>query len=258
MTTGPDPVLRSDLTAAFMLLTRLPAWRLARAGDSSDMARCVWAFPVVGLATGVAGGLCYWLASRVGLPPLLAAGWCLAAMLAITGGFHEDGLADTADGFGGGGSHARKLEIMRDSRIGSYGALALLLSGLIRFAAIAAIGRPGAVGIGLVLAGMLGRSAMVLVLLLVPPARPDGMGASMGRARTASAMTALAIAATAPLMLLPIGAACAVVAVAAGVVLVVALLARNQIGGYTGDVLGAAEVAVECAVLTVLASVISP
>jgi adenosylcobinamide-GDP ribazoletransferase len=255
-TTGPDPLLRSDLTVAFMLLTRLPARKFSRSDDVPDMARCVWVFPVVGLAVGLAGGLCYWLASRVGVPPLLAAAWSLAAMLAITGGFHEDGLADTADGFGGA-TPARKLEIMRDSRIGSYGALALLLSSLMRLAAVAAVGRPGAVVIGLVLAGMLGRSAMVLLLLLLPPARPDGMGASMGRPRTASIVVALAIAGAVPFVCLPAGPAVAVVAFAAGVALVVARLAATQISGYTGDVLGASEVAVECVVLTVLASAIS-
>jgi adenosylcobinamide-GDP ribazoletransferase len=240
-----------------MLLTRLPVERFSRPGEAPDMARCVWAFPVVGLAVSLAGGLCYWLASRLGVPPALAAIWSLAAMLAITGVFHEDGLADTADGFGGGATAARKLDIMRDSRIGSYGALALLLSSLMRLAATAAIGRPGAVLIGLVLAGMLGRSAMVLLLLLLPPARPDGMGASMGRPRTASAVVALTLAGAVPFICLPAGIALVAVALAGGAALVVARLATTQISGYTGDVLGAAEVIVECVVLTVVASAIT-
>jgi adenosylcobinamide-GDP ribazoletransferase len=249
-------VLRSDLTVAFMLLTRLPVQAFSRASDVPDMARCVWAFPVVGLAVGLAGGVAYWLASCAGLSPLLASAWSLAAMLAITGGFHEDGLADTADGFGGGATPAAKLAIMRDSRIGSYGALALVFSSLIRVAAIGGIGRPGAVIIGLALAGMVGRSAMVLPLLLLAPARPDGMAAAVGRPRLASAVFASAVAGVSPFCFLHAGAALIVVVLAAGTTFAVGRLAAAQINGYTGDVLGATVVAVECAVLTVLASVI--
>jgi adenosylcobinamide-GDP ribazoletransferase len=174
-------MLRSDLAAAFTLLTRLPVARLARLGDVADTAHCVWAFPVVGLAVGLAGGFSYWLPPRLGAPPVLAATWSLAATVVVTGGLHDDGLADTADGFGGGSTPARKLDIMRDSRIGTYGALALLLSSLMRLSAIVAIDLPGAVLTGLILAGMLGRAA--IVLMLMPPARADGLGASMGRPR---------------------------------------------------------------------------
>ena len=78
------------------------------------------------------------------MAPALTAGWALAALVLLTGGFHEDGLADTADGFGGGRTRERKLEIMRDSRIGSYGALALVLSVGIRAAALATMARIGA------------------------------------------------------------------------------------------------------------------
>ncbi len=234
-----------------MLMTRLPAGRFAHSGD---LARCVWAFPVVGLAVGLASGLAYWLASRLGVPPLLAATWSLAGSLLLTGGFHEDGLADTADGFGGGATPARKLEIMRDSRIGSYGALALAVSCLLRITAVAAIGRPGSVITALVVAGMAGRSAMVGVLLLLPPARTDGLGASVGRPSAGRAAAGLAIAAVAPFLCVPAGGAAAVVALGAVAALATARLSAAQINGYTGDVLGAAEVAVECVVLTVLAS----
>src|SRR5271168_821970 len=101
-----------------MLLTRLPVGR----SGGSDLARTVWAFPVVGLVVGLLGGLVYWALARLGVPAFLAASWAFVAILLVTGAFHEDGLADTVDGFGGGRTRERKLEIMRDSRIGAYGA----------------------------------------------------------------------------------------------------------------------------------------
>ena len=240
-------MLRSDLAAAFMLLTRLP---VPGSAGAPDMARCVWAFPVVGLAVNLAAGAVYWLGYAAGLPPLLAAAWTVAAALAMTGALHEDGLADTADGFGGGGSRERKLEIMRDSRIGSFGALALLLSVLVRVAAIAALARPGVVAAALVAAGMLGRSGMVLPMIVLRPARADGMGASMGRLRVGSAAVGLGMAVAASFALLPARPAAAVVLLSVAVSLGMAKLAAAQIGGYTGDVLGACEVATECVVLT--------
>ncbi len=244
--------------AAFTLLTRLPVGRFPRPGRAPDLARCVWAFPIVGLVVSLISGLSFWLAHALGAPPPLAAAWTLAAMLLLTGGFHEDGLADTADGFGGGATVARKLDIMRDSRIGTFGALALLLSCLIRITAMAAIGQPAMVVIALVLAGMAGRSAMVLLLLLLPPARQEGMGASVGRPPAASATPALTIACLAPFAFLPAGPSIIIVALGAGTALAIARLARSQINGYTGDVLGAAEVVVECVVLTVLSCAARP
>ena len=240
-------MLLSDLAAAFMLLTRLPVPRSAK---SPDMARCVWAFPLAGLVVNLAAGLVYWLGYAAGMPPLLAAAWTVAAALALTGAFHEDGLADTADGFGGGRTRERKLEIMRDSRIGSFGALALLLSVLVRVAAITALARPAAVVAALVAAGMLGRSGMVVVLLLLRPARDDGMGASMGRPRVGAAAAGLGIAVAASFALLPVRPAAAAVAMSVAVSLGVAKVAARHIGGYTGDVLGACEVVTECVVLT--------
>ncbi|MBV9758851.1 MAG: adenosylcobinamide-GDP ribazoletransferase, partial [Alphaproteobacteria bacterium] len=116
-------VLR-DLVRAFALLTRLPT--PSHRGEGA-VAGCVWAFPIVGATVGAIGAAAYWLACGVGMKPALAAVLALAAQVVATGGFHEDGLADTADGFGGGTTPAEKLAIMRDSRIGTFGVLALVL-----------------------------------------------------------------------------------------------------------------------------------
>jgi adenosylcobinamide-GDP ribazoletransferase len=235
----------ADLRAAFTLLTRLPI----PPGGLPDLAHCVWAFPIVGLVVNGIGGLVYWAAHATGMPPLLAAAWTLAATLILTGALHEDGLADTADGFGGGATPTRKLEIMRDSRIGSYGALALLLSTLIRTSAIAAVAQPVP---ALIAAGMVGRGAMILPLLLLPPARPDGMGAAVRRPPFTMAIPGLALSIIAPFLLVPARPAGAAILLGFGAAMGFTWLAHRQIGGHTGDVLGATEVVTECLVLTVL------
>jgi adenosylcobinamide-GDP ribazoletransferase len=247
-------LLLTDLVSAFMLLTRLPVARFAGRDGPPDLARCVWAFPVVGFAVNGTGGLVYWLAHKVGMTPPLAAVWSLVAVIAVTGAFHEDGLADTADGFGGGATPAQKMAIMRDSRIGSYGAVALLLSVGVRVAAIAALAQPGIVMTAMILAGVSGRSGMLLPLLVLSPARVDGMGASVGKPRMPSAALALGLAIGASFLWLPVRLGIVAVVLGFGCSLAVAKLADRQIGGHTGDVLGASEVLTECVVLTVIAS----
>ena len=228
----------AELVGALTLLTRLPVWRWSAAHPAP--ASCVWAYPLAGAIVGVcqaavlAGGV------AAGLPQPLAAIWALAAGTLFTGGLHEDGLADTADGFGGGRTPERKLAIMRDSRIGSFGALALVFSLLLRGTALALSHHPVQ---GVLLAAVLGRGAMLIPLLLLRPARPDGLAATLGSSR-APAIMGLALSAPAALWSPAAAAAACVVAV------VTSALARRQIGGYTGDVLGAVEQAAECAALS--------
>lgn len=243
-----------DLIAAFMLLTRLPVGRFG--SGSSDLAGAVWAFPVVGLVIGLIGGFVYWLLHYFGVPAWLAASWAMAAILIVTGAFHEDGLADTADGFGGGRTRERKLEIMRDSRIGSYGAAALALSLLMRIGALAALERPHAVLVALIAAAMAGRAAMIVPLLFLSPARTDGMASGMGHVPRWSAALGLTLIGLVLLLVVPIGGAFVAVVAAGMAALAVTQIARAQIGGHTGDVLGAAEVVVECVTFTVLAAVL--
>jgi adenosylcobinamide-GDP ribazoletransferase len=245
----------ADLLAAFLLLTRLPLARFARLGRSADFADCIWAFPIVGLVVNGLGGVVYLLAHRLGMPALPAAAWILAATTIATGALHEDGLVDTADGFGGGATPARKLEIMRDSHIGSYGALALLLSVVVRVGAIAALGDPPRVMLGLCLSGMLGRGGIIVLLLALRPARADGLGAAIGGTSAARGAVGLALAGVASLVAVPLLPAVAMIAAALVASGAVAKLAHGQIGGYTGDVLGAVEVVTECVVLTAAATV---
>jgi adenosylcobinamide-GDP ribazoletransferase len=239
-----------DLITAFTLLTRLPVGRFG--SGSSDLARSVWAFPVVGLTVGLIGALVYWLLHKLGVPAWLAGSWAFVAILVVTGAFHEDGLADTVDGFGGGKTRERKLEIMRDSRIGSYGAVALGLSLLIRIGALASLERPHLVLVALIAAAMAGRAGIILPLLALPPARTDGMAAGMAEIPRWSAFVGLGLTLFLSAMTGMLIVAAAAVAAAA----TVTQLARMQIGGHSGDVLGACEVIVECVTLTVLAAML--
>jgi adenosylcobinamide-GDP ribazoletransferase len=238
-----------ELAEAFCLLTRLPAGRFLSAGFQSAPASCVWAYPIVGLVVGLLGALAFGLATRLGMAPVLAAAWSLVVMIGVSGGFHEDGLADTADGFGGGNSRERKLQIMRDCHIGSFGTIALVLSLAVRVIAIATSAAPA-----IVVAAVLGRAAIVGILLLSKPARPDGLAASLQHRSAARSAAALGFAAAISLVLLPPSTVLVVLSVSAASVWAMTWLAFRQIGGYTGDVLGATEVAVECVVLSALAT----
>jgi adenosylcobinamide-GDP ribazoletransferase len=169
-------------------------------------------------------------------------------MICTTGALHEDGLADVADGFGGGRTREDKLRIMRDSRIGSYGALALVLALLARAGALVALADPSDVLAALVAAGAVSRAALPAVMAISPQARADGLAAAAGRPHPLRAAAAALVAALLAILLLGQAAPAALLAGAGGA-LAVALLARRQIGGYTGDVLGAAQQLGEIGVL---------
>jgi adenosylcobinamide-GDP ribazoletransferase len=234
-----------DLRAGAGLLTRLPL----RADVPWVPGRVYRAFPVIGAGIGVAAALAYWLSTAVGLPPVVAALLTVAAALTLTGGLHEDGLADVADGFGGGATRAEKLVVMRDSRLGAYGALALIVAVGLRVAALSTLAAPEAVAMVLVAAGAVSRAAFAPLALLMSPARAEGLGHGAGVPDRTAAATAIAVGAGTALITLGLAAGLLALAVAAAAVIGVAGLARRQVGGYTGDVMGALQQAVEVAVL---------
>ena len=139
----------ADLRMATSFVTIFPVASSKPAADGA-IARATWALPLAGLLVGLAGAFAYKVASRFGLTPNLAALLALATTTLITGALHEDGLADTADGLGGGRTRDRKLQIMRDSRIGTYGVCALILSFGLRWNALATIASPWMVMLALV------------------------------------------------------------------------------------------------------------
>src|SRR5579864_8398194 len=161
---------------ATVSLTRLPAG--AMRGSDGAVAATGWAFPLVGAGIGALGAVAFVVAEALGLADPLAALLAVLAVVAITGAFHEDGLADTVDGFGGGRTREAKLAIMRDSRHGTFGILALVLGVLLRAAALGAIGDPIHAGLALIAAHSVSRGALPPLMRLLPPARPDGLGAA--------------------------------------------------------------------------------
>jgi len=244
---------RDDFLASGGFLTRLPLDRLA-VNESGLLARSMRAFPLVGIVVGLVGWAVFALAAWLGLPAAATALAALAATVIVTGGLHEDGLADTADGFGGGADRERKLAIMRDSRSGAYGVMALIFGLGLRGAALAAM-TVSAAGPALVAAHAVSRAALPLVMRFLDPARPDGLGASAGQPDDAAQAWCLGIALVVALLCLGLSRGIVALAVAALAVAAVGWLAQRQIGGHTGDVLGAAQQVGEIAVLLTAAAV---
>lgn len=254
------PRWSADLTLAAIFLTRLPL-RLSAPPDDGAHARAMGWFPLVGAGLGLAQGVVYALASLAHLPPLAAALLALAAGVWLTGGLHEDGAADVADGFGGGRDKARKLEIMRDSRVGSYGVLAIVFSVGLRAAGLAALAAPGAVAGALVASAALSRGGLAVIARTLDPARADGLAARQGRPGGATVALALGLAVAVAVAALHGGAVAAIAVEILAAILAAALAqtavawqARRQIGGHTGDVFGAAQQAAEAAILLTLAA----
>jgi adenosylcobinamide-GDP ribazoletransferase len=243
-----------ECKVALRFLTRLPVGAGAR-WPSGALAASVPMFPLVGALIGAAGALVFAGGIWLGLPPMLAALLAVAAQIMLTGGLHEDGLADVADGFGGGRTPDDKLKIMRDSRLGSFGALALVLALLARIGALAALADPRLGTAVLIAAAAASRAALPVIMAALPPAREDGLGAGAGRPHPLRAAAGVAIAVLLALALLsPAMEASGLIAVACGALLIAAL-ARRQIGGHTGDVLGAAQQLCEIGFLLVSVAV---
>ncbi len=239
-----------DFRIAAAFLTRLPVDAGADASPAM-LARASRCFPLVGLLVGLCSGIAFAIATSLSLHPLLAALFAVAATVGVTGALHEDGLADVADGFGGGAEREDKLAIMRDSRIGTFGVLALTLSVLARVAALAALATPAAATAALIAAHAGSRGFVAVVMQREPLARQDGMAAAAGRPSAAAAWWALGLGAAIALIA---AQGPAIIAFGAGAVaaLGVVRLARQQIGGYTGDVLGAIQQAAEIVILVAL------
>lgn len=245
-----NPIL--GLVGALQFLTRVPI----RLSLPVDHARVVPWFPLAGALIGlVVGGVAAGMVQVV--DPVLAASLGVVAGLLVTGAFHEDGLADVADAFGGGWDREQRLAILKDSRHGTYAVAAMVSSILIRVAALASLAEPEAMLAGAVAAHVLGRGAAVVAMVVFPPAVESGLGVSAARQlrpipTTIGLLAGLAVCAGA------IGwSALPALGVAALALAVVGLLAMRKIGGLAGDVLGAIEQVAEGGVLVVLAALAS-
>jgi adenosylcobinamide-GDP ribazoletransferase len=235
---------------AVMLLTRTPVGRFYRHEPDETLAHSVVYFPLVGLLVGIVGGLAGWAATLI-FPVPLAVLACMLSTVVITGGFHEDGLADAADGLFGGHTPARRLEIMKDSRIGTYGAVALWFTLTAKFLLLQELLRHAGGALFLCMlaaAHTLGRGATVLLL----QALPYVSGAESKSRRFAERLTPRQIAFA---LLLPVtvvfvlpgycGPSCLIAGTLAAVC--AGRWFRSKIGGITGDCLGATNQLVELA-----------
>lgn len=257
MKPGLFATILGDTLLCVGFFTRIPA------GGITDrrLADAIWAVPAVGSLVGVVGACAFGIASWLNLPPAIAAAIALATTMLVTGCLHEDGLADVADGFGGGATRERKLEIMKDSRIGTFGASALIVGLGLRVTALA--GLIGVVGAGrtalaLAAAGAVSRTAAMALPMNLAPVRTDGAGLAAGVPTLETWAQARLIAATLLLLAWPAGGFFGLVAsaaVAVGLAVLAVRFAAAHVGGHTGDIAGATQQVVEIAILlTLLAS----
>lgn len=265
------------LAVATEFLTRLPVPTRRRPGAPFHpdwLNSAVRYFPLVGGLVGLIGAT-VWTLALLWWPPLIAAVLAVAATALVTGAFHEDGLADTLDGLGGAVTRERALEIMKDSRVGTYGALGLVLVTAVRvlaLASLAVVPGPGAVPesgsaalagaltvawpgvVGLLSAHVLGRLGAVVVMATcryagdpahakAKPLATSVTGGTLTVALGLAGVVVVPLAVTAP------GGVVLAVAVTAGVSALMVRWLRRRLGGYTGDTLGATEQCVEAAVL---------
>ena len=244
-----------ELGWAMGLFTRIPMPTTEPPSESA-FAGCVWAFPVAGMVVGLTGGIAYGLTDLAGFPALVSALMAIIATVFVTGALHEDGLADFWDGIGGGTTVERKLAIMHDSRLGSYGALALILSVAARWSALTSVSDMIVVIVGLVAAHTASRACLIPIFFLLGPVREDGLGASAGKPKRGTAIAGLVLAIALVFAALPPIAAAAAFATAVGAALLVVWIAKRKLGGYTGDVFGCAEQKAEIGFLLALVATV--
>lgn len=235
-----------DLLAAFTLFTRLPVWRLRKI-PSESFSRAVGWWPVTGLVTGTLTAGVLWCGAQI-FPPLAAAVIAFAGRALFTGAFHEDGLGDFFDGMGGGRTRERKLEIMKDSRTGTYGVVGLVLY----FALVVTLvgGLPLETAVVVVAVGdPLSKAIAAQLVNVLPYARSDEGSKTKTSYRPMTPMVwafSLVVGLAPAALLLPVrlwfAAAAPVVVWAA-----LAWMMRRRLGGYTGDCCGATFLLCEAA-----------
>jgi adenosylcobinamide-GDP ribazoletransferase len=241
---SPRTLLRAGF-AAIAFLTRIPVARLATV-DAADIARGAWLFPLVGAAVGALTGL---VADALvpQLPVLVAGALAVALAALLTGALHLDALADTVDALGGT-SRERSLEIMRDEAIGTFGAVALCLVCIVDASALGALATEDEAWLGALVAGALGRAAILPLARILPNARG---GAGQGGALERIGWLPVGLGVTVAVLLAVAGGRPGLIAAMVALFTAAALLwfFRRWLGGVTGDALGAAAKVCETAAL---------
>ncbi|NQV57652.1 MAG: adenosylcobinamide-GDP ribazoletransferase [Rhodospirillales bacterium] len=237
-----------DLRLGFSFLTRLPvpgSWGTDEAAGKFSLAQASRFFGIVGLVVGIIGAAVLLLGAWAGLPHLAASILALGAIALVTGGLHEDGLADTADGIGGASSRERRLEIMSDSRIGTYGVLALIFVIGLKAAALSSMTSASEAAITLFAAAAASRGFLPLFMHYLPAAKADGMSSAAGKPEFNHAGLSAAIVVVALFIAFGFWLSLGALIAAAIVSGVLAMWALRALGGQTGDVLGAIQQVIE-------------
>jgi len=237
---------------ALSFLTRLPASRKDFSGIK--LSQATWSFPIIGMAIGLGGGTAYLSLIWMSFSPIIAAWGAITFQILLTGALHEDGLADTADGLAATRSLAQRLEIMRDSRIGSYGVLALIIALSLRADAISGLYNAPRILFIFIAAGALSRAFIVLLMRSTPSTKPDGLAASTGRPSATQTTIALLIGFLCLLFAKPSAAGIFIFLGVSACFLVIRSVIRKNFGGITGDTIGAMQVIMETALLLLLSN----
>lgn len=239
----------ADITAALGLLSRIPV----SASDGNRGAAVAWAFPLVGVILAIIAAALGKIALALGFSAPITAAMVLVTLIMLTGAMHEDGLADSVDGLWGGFDKKRRLEIMKDSRIGTYGVIALVMSLLMRWVALTTLINAGMLFAPLIAAATLSRAPMVALMSYLPNARKKGLSASIGRVEANTVTLAAGFALAISLILVGWVAISAGIAIAL-ITLALAAIAQRKIEGQTGDILGASQQLAEITALAVLSA----
>ena len=243
----------SDISTALVLLSRIPL-PIDHDHAGARSAQATWAYPVAGLILGIIVCIIASIWGWLGITNGLIAVVILTAQIVITGAMHEDGLADSADGLWGGWTVEKRLEIMKDSQIGTFGVLALGLSLLVRWVALVTLIDAGWMWCAVITAAVLSRAAIPPVMHLLPMARSGGLARSVGRPDRYAARMAMMIGIGLATiltgwMIIPLFIFVSIATIKA------IAIAKIKIGGQTGDILGATQQMAEITILVVLASI---
>jgi len=239
------------LAAALKVLTRFGIFQDRQWPEGVMRESVIW-FPFIGLVIGAIGAGVDGFGSLLGLTPFVTAPLAVGAMIWMTGALHEGGLANLADGFGGGTHREAKLEIMQDSRIGTYGTLTLILVLVTKAGSIASLNSSDAVFAGLVISCVWSRVLTPIVAAWLGPVRADDVLAQLGKPDGTRLIMSLIFAVLITVFLADATAGGLMIGAGLLAALSMAVMSQRQIGGFTRDVLGATQQVIELAMLVML------
>jgi adenosylcobinamide-GDP ribazoletransferase len=254
---GPPPLTgwraaSRDFVQMLRFYSRIPVPKLPFEADAHavpDFTKAPRMLPFAGAVIGLPSALTLWLAASLGLPSPIAAAVTVAMAVLVSGAFHEDGLADTFDGLGGGWTPERRLEIMKDSRIGSYGGAALILALILRVAAISALvdeATPFTAGLLVLAAAGLSRTMGLTPVAMLPPARAGGFSSTVGRPAMpvyglAMALSLFITGSLTGLADIPLWGAAIGIGLGLALTALMTFWSLKAIHGQTGDIAGACQ-----------------